>query len=518
MLKEVLDRIELPLPEDVPGLTGLTPSQEASGSLDAAAATGPIEEWTIPRTDITIRLVAEGARKGEFLFASDTVRRVPRFFERVRHLPYKDNATPGIFRAYFLTPGEGLDLRWNQTMPSWGQAVIFGQAVWQWGATLLALVLAGLAIRSLLWFAERLDHRFPGEPALGGRRRWHPARLVALTASFALLLFIEWLIDEGINLTGDPLDIVLYVVAFASYVFLCWLAALVVMQLAELAIHSRKLQPSAARSQLIRLVGLVVAGAAIVAILVNAGHEFGLPAYSMVTGFGIGGLAVTLSAQEVLKDIFGSIVIMWERPYRIGHDVVIGDHKGTVEAIGYRSTRLRSEDDTVVVIPNADAAGATVENLGLRSYRRIKTTLSIDDATPPEQIEAFLEGIKLIVQANPCTRKDKFDVVIFEFGAAGLDILLSYFLVVPDKRAELVERHRILLEVIRLAEALGVAFAPTQTTWTQTTNAEAMSHGEGAPSADELRRIAESFGKGEQARSRGLGIFVPPSEESSTKT
>jgi len=308
---------------------------------------------------------------------------------------------------------------------------------------------------------------------LGGRRRWHPARVVALTASFALLQFIEWLIDDGINLTGRPQDFAVYVVAFASYAFLCWLAGSVVMQLAELAIHSRKLEPSAARSQLIRLAGIVAAGAAIVAILVNAGHEFGLPAYSMVTGFGIGGLAVTLSAQAVLKDIFGSIVIMWERPYRIGHSVVIGNNRGTVEAIGYRSTQLRSEDDTVVSIPNATAAAATGENFGLRSYRRTKTTLSIDDATPPERIEAFLEGVKRIIQANPCTRKDVFDVVLYEFGAAGLDVLLSYFLVVPDKRAELVERQRILLEIVRLAEALGVAFAPTQTTWTQTTVAEA---------------------------------------------
>jgi len=150
MLKEVLDRIELPLPEDVPGLTGLTPSQEASGSLDATNANGPIEEWTIPKTDITIQLVTEGSREGEFLFASDTVRRVPNFFQRVSHLAYNANATPGIFRAYFLTPGDGLDLRWNQRMPSWGQAVVFGQAVWQWVTTLLTLVLAGVAIRTLL--------------------------------------------------------------------------------------------------------------------------------------------------------------------------------------------------------------------------------------------------------------------------------------------------------------------------------------------------------------------------------
>jgi MscS family membrane protein len=167
------------------------------------------------------------------------------------------------------------------------------------------------------------------------------------------------------------------------------------------------------------------------AFFIYTTQQMGLPAYSVVTGLGVGGLAVALAGQKMLRDLFGAVVIMTARPYRIGDWVIIGDQEGTVESIGFRSTRIRTFYDSLLSIPNGVVVSKTIDNMGMRTYRRVYTRLSIRDDTAAERIEAFLEGVKRIIQANPTTRKDYFHVVLNDFGSAGLDIALYFFVKVP---------------------------------------------------------------------------------------
>jgi MscS family membrane protein len=100
----------------------------------------------------------------------------------------------------------------------------------------------------------------------------------------------------------------------------------------------------------------------------------------------------------------------------------------------------------------------------LREYRQIKTLLNLTYDTPVEKIEGFVEGVKQILETHPDTRKDNIQVFFHEFGPHSLDILLNFFLQVPDRTAELIKRQQILLDILRLAEAKGIRFAfPTQT-------------------------------------------------------
>lgn len=101
MLKEVLDRIDLPSLDSIPGDEQIEKRAEAKN---------PLASWTIPNTEVRIGLVTEGPRRGEYLFTQETVRRAPNFYERVKNLPYKENATVKILEAYQLTPGSGLNL------------------------------------------------------------------------------------------------------------------------------------------------------------------------------------------------------------------------------------------------------------------------------------------------------------------------------------------------------------------------------------------------------------------------
>jgi MscS family membrane protein len=100
----------------------------------------------------------------------------------------------------------------------------------------------------------------------------------------------------------------------------------------------------------------------------------------------------------------------------------------------------------------------------LRQYRQMKTLLNLTYDTPIEKIEGFIEGVKQILQTYPDTRKDNIQVFLYEFGSHSLDILINFFLQVPDREAELSKRQEIMLDILRLAETKGIRFAfPTQT-------------------------------------------------------
>jgi MscS family membrane protein len=125
---------------------------------------------------------------------------------------------------------------------------------------------------------------------------------------------------------------------------------------------------------------------------------------------------------------------------------------------------VRTFYNSQVTVPNAALVRATVDNLGRRSYRRWKSTLGLQYDTSPEKLLAFSEGVRELVRRHPFTRKDYFQVWCNDFGPSSLDILLYVFFDTPDWSTELRERERLMVDIVRLADRLGVAFAfPTQT-------------------------------------------------------
>lgn len=183
-----------------------------------------------------------------------------------------------------------------------------------------------------------------------------------------------------------------------------------------------------------------------------------------LTGLSIGGVAIALAAQDTIKNFFGSIMIFVDRPFQVGDWITSGEVDGTVEEVGFRSTRVRTFRNSVMYIPNGKIADATVDNHGLRQYRRFYTTLTITYDTPPELTEEFVNGLREIVLAHPHTRKDFFNIYFNNLSSYSLDIMFYVFFEVPTWPEELRCRHELLIQIMKLAESLGVRFAfPTQT-------------------------------------------------------
>jgi len=184
----------------------------------------------------------------------------------------------------------------------------------------------------------------------------------------------------------------------------------------------------------------------------------------VLAGLGLGGLAFALAARETVANLFGSITILLDRPFQIGDWVQIKEIDGSVESVGIRSTRVRTFYNSVITVPNNELINATIDNYGARKYRRIKTMLAVAYNTPVEKIEAFCEGIRQLIREHPYTRNDYYHVYLNEFADHSLNVLLYCFVETPDWGTELREKERLYLDIIRLANRLGVEFAfPTQT-------------------------------------------------------
>ena len=167
------------------------------------------------------------------------------------------------------------------------------------------------------------------------------------------------------------------------YLSAAWLSFVGSGMIGEAIAVSEHLSRRRLDSQLIRLgtrfVGIVIA----IGFLIQGANELGFPAYSVVAGLGVGGVAVALAARDSLANLLGSMLIMFEKPFRVGDTIRVSGSEGTVEDVGFRSTRIRTLDNSLVSIPNNTVVNTTIENLAARVMRRQRFFIQVTYDTDP---------------------------------------------------------------------------------------------------------------------------------------
>jgi len=339
---------------------------------------------------------------------------------------------------------------------------LFGLETWQW-VGLFSIILAGLLVDALIrpvlrLIVRRLLTRFAEEPEAEALRRdvrpwgWVFAGLV-------------WL--SGLHLLAVP-GLTQVVLVTAARVFLSLVSVWACWRAVDLlgGVLERRATRSESKVDDVLVPLLRRAGKLFVAALgiVYVADGLAIDIAPLLASLGLGGLAFAFAAKDTIENFFGSIAVITDRPFLVGDWVLIDGVEGTVERIGFRSTRVRTFYDSVVTIPNSTLVRAKVDNFGRRRYRRIKTTLQLGYSTSPDTVTAFCEGVRELIRRHPSTRKDYFQVWLKDLGASSLDVMLYCFVKSPDWSSELRERERLLLDILRLAESLGVELAfPTQT-------------------------------------------------------
>ncbi|MGF1447968.1 MAG: mechanosensitive ion channel family protein [Opitutales bacterium] len=186
---------------------------------------------------------------------------------------------------------------------------------------------------------------------------------------------------------------------------------------------------------------------------------------SIIAGLGIGGLALAFAAQDMLKNFFGSIMLFTDRPFEMGDRIIFGDHDGTIEEVGVRSTRIRRLDGHLVTVPNGILANEAIHNIAKRPFIRRILNVTVTYDTPPEKIQ---EGKRIILDLLKQPEVNEGDMVprvyFNDFNAASLNIFVIYWYHPPKYWDYMQHADDFNTALLREFNEAGIEFAfPTQT-------------------------------------------------------
>lgn len=195
------------------------------------------------------------------------------------------------------------------------------------------------------------------------------------------------------------------------------------------------------------------------AIFVLLGRIFEVDVVALITGLGLGGLALALAARETLENLFASFTIFLDLPFVVGDSIQVGTISGDIEKIGFRSTRLRGLDGNLIVIPNRLLTSQSLENLTDREFRRAKFTLTCALETQTSQLETAIEAIEKTIQEDTLCKKKAPKVVFEGFGPYSLDISVTFFVQTKDFAQFQLVKQEINLRILQILEANQIKLA-----------------------------------------------------------
>jgi len=205
----------------------------------------------------------------------------------------------------------------------------------------------------------------------------------------------------------------------------------------------------------VRLGKMIVAALALMVAL----SQLGYPVTTVIAGLGIGGVALALAAQKTVENLFGSISILVDQPFKVGDTIKVDTIEGAVETIGLRSTRIRTVERTLVIIPNGKLADMRIESLGPRDRIRFATKLPLGRDTTIAQIELILVSLRKKVKAHTSVLENDVQVQLGGLGESSFDVDVAAPIETINGNEFARIREELLLECIRAVEEAGATLA-----------------------------------------------------------
>jgi MscS family membrane protein len=405
---------------------GLPSQRESVGGIKTPEKTVDILLQRVPREDGVLI----------WKFSNRTVAEIPQLYKYFGYGPFEEMLSK-VFPDFTL----------------------LGWQLWQWALFLIALPLTYLAALVPTWIAGLVVRRRESEMS----RKFS----LWITGPIRIVLWVLLIRAVASYLGASAVGGSLFRVRLLLAIALVWAAIRFVDLLLDLwaeRLQKKGEESAAVLVQPVRKIakGLVVLFAALLWL-----DNIGFNVSTLLAGLGVGGIAVALAAQDTLKNFFGSVMILLDKPFRVGQRVTVKGHDGVVEDIGLRSTRIRLLTGHQATIPNDQMANVDVVNVGRRPHIRRLTNITITYDTPPEKIEKAVNIIETILDNHEGMEPDFPPRVYFnEFNSDSLNLLVLYWYHPPDYWSFLAFSQRVNLQIMREFEKEGIQFAfPTSTTY-----------------------------------------------------
>ncbi len=370
-----------------------------------------------------------------WLFASETLKLVPQIYEEI-DIPWLERHLPEVLTEHRLA----------------GYPIY--RVILPFLVIPLAFFLGWLLIHILFSILQEPLRRRHDEvfwKKLGQVRK----PLILLIASGAVYLIATSAVSLLARLFWN------FMAATMAVVALMWLSIYLIDAGAYII---EKRRPEAANA-VIRLTATLLKVVAIIVGLVFIFHYFGgINLTAVVAGLGVGGIAVAFAAQKTIENFFGGVFLVWDKPIRLGDFCKAGEHMGTVEHIGLRSTQIRTLNRTVVSIPNGQLSSVSIENFALRDRFLFRHTLNLRFETTADQLRYVLTQIRELLCRHPRVDSTTARVRFVAFGSSSLDVEIFAHVLETDVNQFLAVQEDLLLRIMDLVESSGSGFAfPSQT-------------------------------------------------------
>ncbi len=340
------------------------------------------------------------------------------------------------------------------------ERVVYGNTLAQW----FAAVVAALVVSFVLVHAKARTLKWIREKSASTNALWDDdaSTLVSKTQTFVLLGLASTLLAQTLRLPRGlerGLEITALTLVFVQ-VFM-WLDAAAKIFLrrmlrTEFEAHGALSSPKAV------ILSFVLRVALSLLVLLLFLDNLGVNITALITGLGIGGIAVALAVQNILGDLFASASIALDKPFEVDDFIVVGEVAGNVEKVGLKTTRIRSLSGEQIIFPNADLLQSRVRNFKRMTQRRVPFKFGLEYATPPEKIDLAQTLVKEILESLEGVRFDR--VHFINLADSSLEFEVVYWVLSSEYNVYADIHHTLLKRMIGAFAANGLAFAfPTRT-------------------------------------------------------
>ena len=381
-------------------------------------------------------------------FTSRTLDDIPELFHSCDALP-----TPMDSEFHAIRKSPYFDIRLWVSKHAPGlirKGVIRNSEIWQ---NLFALV-ALLAALAISWFlslvACRRLSRLSGEDEIHQRLFLWSVRIVI---AIALLKPVPDLLGIPVSTRRLTMPVVGVLMTLGMTVVVWHLLRVAGNRLNEWSRES----PSRSDDIVIAILLAVTRCIVLVSAVLGVAYFLSIPTTSMLAGLGISGLAFAFASREALSNIFGAGVLLVDRPFKRGDWIRTEKFEGSVEEVGIRSTRIRTAEDSVMVIPNSKLVESTIDNLGTRRHRLANFKLLVTGGATPEKLDRFTDSVRQRMISDDRFTSLHLNVRVCGVGKSGVEVELNGYMDVTGSDMENETRHRLLLDVMKIAREQGLS-------------------------------------------------------------
>lgn len=329
----------------------------------------------------------------------------------------------------------------------------------RWLLAIVIFLTALLLFFILKWIAQRRLARLAAKTSSG----WDDAVVEAIQRTrFSLLAVVAIFLASRALLPPPPIAHLFQTAAVLALILQSGLWGNLIIDRGLQSYADRKLANDPAL--LMTITALVFVGKLVIftVLLLVALSNLGINVSALITGLGIGGIAVALAVQNILGDLLASMSIVFDKPFVPGDFIVVGDAMGTVQQIGLKTTRLTSLSGEQLIFSNNDLLQSRIRNFKRMTERRVQFTLSVVYQTEPEKLQQIPAIVRAAIAAQPLARFDRAHFI--RFSPSSLDFEVVYYVLAPEMGTYMDLQHAINFALLEQFKLLQIRFAhPTQT-------------------------------------------------------